>query len=118
MMLDQNVLNQAVPWQECYAKVAEAARQYLDGLDEWEVLSTSEMADVLLPAVKNRENAAARTRLFKALAALPKHEMAGYCSRGPATWVAAYAKTIQPWRWHRPKPIECCPACHRPLEIA
>lgn len=113
-------LRPAVPWQAAYKVVAEVTRALLaaePGGDHY--LTTSDLVERLFPEHLARgEGITARRRMFSALAALAKHDLADCATRGPARKMKHLGKMVHPWHWHRPveKPAEpCCPTCGQPI---
>lgn len=104
------LLAPAVPWQEAYAVVAREARAYLIALKPAgvETMSTMDLAAGLYPPqdMRGEVGVAARKRIFKALAALAKHELDDCVVKGEprAAKIGGKTVTARPWRWRAPQP--------------
>lgn len=94
----------AVPWQEAYSYVGAAARGLLDRpiADAPRTsYTTTELVEELFPRVLARgDGITARQRIFKALKALEKHELAPYCSKGEPRNLPRLKTLITPTIWH------------------
>lgn len=102
-----------VPWEICYPKVAEIARQELSRLSPDTRLTTRELVDRLYPenlACQTEEGMAARLRLLtRAFTkdALGSHQLADCMSLGaPKPHALFRGQIIVPCLWHRPETAE------------
>ncbi|MDR3562067.1 MAG: hypothetical protein P4N59_11615 [Negativicutes bacterium] len=106
----------AAEWQVAYPHVANVVREYLSTLPVYEMLSTDELVEHLIPPASCRgDDVTVRNRVYKALAALATHDLADCATRGPERRMAKLGKNIRPWLWHAPVPLEpgtiTCPHC-------
>lgn len=110
----------SVPWQVAYKAVADVAKRLLDveGAEfEGAGLTTAQLVEALYPErYAVGEGITARSRIYKALAAMAKHDLAAYCSKGDARPLKHTKKLVKPWIWHAPrvvveKPVRTCPHC-------
>lgn len=92
------------PWASAYAAVEEAVRRRLTRPDLGQPrLSTAELVEALYPEAQARgDGITARKRLFKALAALAKHQLKGYCEPGPTRKLKHGSREITPLIWRAP----------------
>ena len=105
------ILAKEQPWKVAYAAVERAVKAHLDLAED--TISTNELAEALYPPQFARgDGILARARLYKAFAALARHELQAYCTRGELT-KSKRGVMIRPMRWHSPKEIvvKTCPHC-------
>lgn len=100
----RTILNEFEHWQDAYPRVAKPVRLYLKLLDDNELISTGELVDWLWPPHLRTEegDATIARRLYKALNALHKHQLADCVRYG--TPRRLYGKIATPMLWTRPDP--------------
>lgn len=117
-------LAHGVDWKPAYTYVANLAGLFLETRGpRSKPLGTAELVERLYPvaAARGEEGTHARQRMFKALAALARRDLASYASRG-AVRVNGFGRGVKPWVWHPPtepnpeaiKP-PTCPHCGEPI---
>lgn len=105
----------AMPWSSAYRHVEVAAIALLgiNPLYRGKTLSTNELVEALYPAAQARgpESIAARSRIYKALAALAPRGLERYCFRGTPRKLKG--REIVPWLWKAPIRDDAprCPHC-------
>ena len=89
-------------WRDQYALIAREAMAYLDTLPMGQTISTNELVSVLLGGNPVVVSDAAKSKMYRALRALSRHELSSHCT--PMNLIVRYGKLARPMRWHRCAP--------------
>ena len=108
-------LDPSLSWKHCYPTVTEAARPILAALPSGRIIDTDELVRRLMPDYEPTERSIkARSRVYKALDAGSKHNLADCSFREPGK---SWGKDAMLKRWRAPDPNFRKPSVAAPVTI-